>query len=68
MNLVGKGDKHIIIENDSQEEAGRVLENIHKQLVGNQDYIDSNIVLNDDGCTVHLYIFKETTNVPKIQI
>ena len=51
------------------------MEKIHEQLVGNQDYIDSNIILNDsstrrDGTKneVRVYIFDECKNRPVIKI
>lgn len=55
---------------DSEEECMKVGTSIHKQLVGNQDYIDNNILLN---CTegdniVRLYVFRECENIPKITI
>lgn len=51
--------KHIIIEVDDSEkyEVGAA---IHEQLVGNPDYIDSNITLTiDDPGSVHLWVFAE---------
>ena len=66
--LVGKGDKHIIIENDSKDEAYKVMGYIHRQLINNKDYINNNILLSIDNSTVHLYILKKAKNVPKIQI
>ena len=51
------------------------MKKIHEQLVGNQDYIDSNIVLNDsstrrDGTNneVRVYIFDECKERPVINI
>ena len=51
------------------------MEKIHEQLVGNQDYINSNIVLNDsstrcDGTNneVRVYIFDECKERPAINI
>ena len=59
----------IMIETESDEEKWRIGTLIHEQLRGNQDYIDSNILLNmDDPDTVRLYIFKECKNVPRITI
>ena len=53
-------------DNDRRYEIGNA---IHEQLVGNQDYIDSNIVLNiEEPRTVKLYIFEECENIPKITI
>ena len=51
------------------------MEKIHEQLVGNKDYIDSNIILNDsstryDGTKneVRVYIFDECEKRPVIKI
>lgn len=41
--------KQITIKTDNEESMFKVRDNIHKQLVGNEDYIDCNIVLNDDN-------------------
>lgn len=63
--------KEIIIKCGSSEEMCKIRDKIHDQLVGNIDYIDSNIVLND-GCvdenSVWLGIFKECKEVPDIKI
>lgn len=60
---------HISIKTINNEEKMRIGNSIHDQLVGNSDYIDSNIILNiDDENEVNLYIFKECENVPKITI
>lgn len=37
--------KQIIIKADNEKSMCKVRDSIHKQLVGNQDYIDSEIVL-----------------------
>ena len=65
--------KKIIIECENEEEKGDVLNVIHLQLKGNQDYIDSNIVLSDDDdCLdqhiVTVYIMDEVKEMPKIII
>ena len=39
--------KQITIKTDNEESKCKVRDSIHKQLVGNKDYIDCNIVLND---------------------
>ena len=51
------------------------MEKIHEQLLGNKDYIDSNIILNDsstrcDGTKneVRVYIFDECEKRPVIKI
>lgn len=65
--------KQITIKTDTEESKAEVLEKVHNQLKGNQDYIDCNIVLNDDNLgtddhLVNLYIFEEATNVPEIKL
>ena len=51
------------------------MKKIHEQLVGNQDYVNSNIILNDsstrcDGTKneVRVYIFDECKERPAINI
>lgn len=65
--------KYIIQTEEGKEY--EVLEKIHNQLVGNPDYINSNIILNDsstrnDGTVneIHVYIFEECKNIPEIRI
>lgn len=62
-----------IIKVDNEVASNQVLKDIHEQLKGNQDYIDSNIVLNDsetrqDGTKyeVHVYITDDCKEEPKI--
>ena len=58
----------IIITNDNKEKM-RIANSIHNQLVGNKDYIDCNIVLNDYyENEINLYISNECENVPNIVI
>ena len=64
----------IIIKTENKKEF-ETMEKIHEQLVGNQDYINSNIVLNDsstrcDGTNneVRVYIFDECEKRPVIKI
>lgn len=58
---------HITIRTINEKEQMEVGNSIHHQLVGNQDYIDNNIVLNiDTDNEVNLYIFKECENIPNI--
>ena len=60
---------HMIIRTESEGEKMRIGESIHDQLVGNDDYIDSNIVLNIDSKNeVNLYVYKECENIPSITI
>ena len=62
--------RQVEIYTDSKEETIRIGTSIHQQLVGNQDYIDNNIILNctDEPTTVSLYIFEECKELPKIVI
>ena len=60
---------YIQIEVQSEDEKKEIGNKIHKQLMGNQDYIDSNILLNiDEPYTIRLWIFKECKSVPSITI
>lgn len=60
---------HITIRTIDEKEQLRIGNSIHRQLVGNKDYIDCNIILNIDiGNEVNLYIYKECKNVPDIII
>lgn len=61
--------KYIQIEVQTEEEKKVIGTKIHEQLIGNQDYIDSNIILNiDEPYMVRLWFFKECENVPSITI
>lgn len=61
--------KAIAIECSSNEEKMAISRKIHCQLVGNKDYIDSNIVLNhDEDCMVMVFIFNECEEMPEIII
>ena len=65
----GKIKYDITIETVNEDEKMAVGNSIHNQLVGNKDYIDSNIILNvDEYEKVRLLIFEECTNVPKITL
>ena len=64
----------IIIKTEEGREF-ETMEKIHEQLVGNKDYINSNIILNDsstrcDGTKneVRVYIFDECKKRPVIKI
>lgn len=60
---------HITIRTKDEKEQLRIGNSIHFQLVGNKDYIDSNIILNiDSENEVNLYIYNECKNVPDIVI
>ena len=53
-------------DNEKKMELGR---KIHNQLVGNEDYIESDILLNvDEDDIVDLYVFEGCKNVPEITI
>lgn len=63
--------RKITIECVDKCEKGKVLGLIHDQLKGNQDYIDSNIVLCDlDDCLdqhiVTIFVADEVKEMPKI--
>ena len=60
---------HIIIITNDNKEKMRIANLIHCQLVGNKDYIDCNIILNDYyENEINLYVFNECKNVPNIVI
>lgn len=60
---------HIIIITNDNKEKMRIANLIHNQLVGNKDYIDCNIILNDYyENEINLYIFNECENIPNIVI
>ena len=60
---------HVTIRTTDEKEQERVGNSIHHQLMGNKDYIDSNIVLNIDvDNEVNLFIYKECENIPDIVI
>ena len=65
----------ITIVAEDEEAMQAIKESIHNQLVGNQDYIDNNIILNgsDDRNdrsenTVCVYIFQECEHIPKLTL
>ena len=60
---------HVIIRTSNEEEQLRIGNSIHEQLVGNMDYVNSNIVLNiDKENEVNLWVFDECESIPKITI
>ena len=60
---------HITIRTTDEKEQMRVSNSIHHQLVGNKDYIDCNIILNDYyENEINLYVFNECKNIPNIVI
>lgn len=60
--------KIITIETKTTKNMCEVRDDIHNQLRGNQDYIDSNIVLSDDASEnkVYIYIADDVKEMPKI--
>lgn len=57
----------ITIKVNDEKEQLRIGNSIHEQLVGNKDYIDSNIILNiDEENIIKIYIFNECESVPNI--
>lgn len=61
--------KYIAIECETVEAKKELGQKIHEQLRGNQDYVDTNILLNiDEPLTVQLWFFKECKNIPEITI
>lgn len=61
--------RYLTINCNSVEAKKELGTKIHNQLVGNKDYIDSNIVLNiDEQYTVQLWFFKECESIPEITI
>lgn len=58
----------ILIKVSSEDEKKELGDKIHGQLIDNEDYINSNIVLDLDGFNlVTLYVYKEcTTNIFKL--
>ena len=68
--------RQIIIKTQNSDEEYRIANKIHEKLAGNQDYIDSRIVLNmsadrlddDTENEVHLYIFNDSESDPEICI
>ena len=59
----------MLIDTDTNEEKERIGDAIHRQLKGNQDYIDCKIILNiDQPCRVILDIFDDATIIPVISI
>lgn len=60
---------HVIIITNDNKEKMRIANLIHDQLVGNKDYIDCNIILNDYyENEINLYISNECKNIPNIVI
>ena len=59
---------YIQIEVKDEKEQLTIANAIHEQLRGNQDYIDSNIILNIDVDAIRVYVFEECTDVPTIII
>ena len=66
--------KCIVVKAADEDQMGEIATRIHEQLVGNQDYIDSNIVLSmePDGeetkNEIHVIIFNNSKTEPNITI
>lgn len=67
--------RQIIIKTATEEEEARLLEKVYSQLVGNPDFVDCSIVVNDsstrrDGTKneIRIYIFDEAESDPEITI
>ena len=61
--------KAIEIECSSNEEKEKLGEKIHDQLVGNEEYINNNIILDmTEDCKIHIIVFNECQNEPDIYI
>lgn len=67
--------KTIIIKTKSHEEEWEIAQKIHKQLKGNEDYIENRIILSmskeipyEVENEVHLYIFDDAKTNPEIKI
>lgn len=60
--------KYIQIEVKDDKELENIANYIHEQLRGNEDYINSNILLNIDVDAVRLWFFDECKEIPVISI
>ena len=67
--------REIIIKTHSDEEEYEVANKIHNQLVGNEDYRKTRIILSMSRSNpdiekneVHLYIFNDSKSDPEIRI
>lgn len=67
--------KMICIKVKSREEEFEVADKLHRQLAGNDDYVNSRIVLNmskdrddDTENEVHVYIFDDSKTTPELRI
>lgn len=70
----------IAVKASDEQNMFEIRDKIHNILVGNKDYVDSNIVLSDSDCInglnnpndhvddncVFVYIFKECKDIPNI--
>lgn len=64
-----KVKQHITIRTSDEKEQMTIANSIHENLRGNQDYIDSNIVLNIDvDNEVNIYVFEECKEIPSFGI
>lgn len=67
--------RKIIVKASDKDEESRILNKVYLQLVGNEDYIENRIILNDssthnDGTEneVRVYIFNDSKSDPEIKI
>ena len=66
--------KEIIVKLKSKEEMLDTALKIHRQLVGNEDYIESRIIVSmepedkDTENEVHVYIMNDSKTIPEIRI
>lgn len=57
------------IETKSKQECTAIGTTIHDQLVGNQDYIDCNIILNiDNGNDIFIWVDPICKEIPEVRI
>lgn len=70
LTMKSKPIKEITIECSDEDDAMKIGELIHKQLIGNDDYVNNNIVLNctDFDNLVKIAIFPECKKIPQIII
>lgn len=67
-NMIGL-IRHISIEVRNRDEQLALGGKIHKQLMGNADYVDCNIIVNiEEVNEINIYIFKECTCIPELKI
>lgn len=61
--------KYVVKISCSEEDAGKIGDQIHEQLVGNQDYANGNIELNYKHLSGDVYLFIDNIDeVPEITL